>query len=79
MSRETDRGSALPGEMEPLGICHLCRHKRTSAATCTAFPDGIPKPFLVGEKKHLQTVDGDSGITFVPVAGVTMAEAREHP
>jgi Zn ribbon nucleic-acid-binding protein len=46
--------------------CVRCRHKHTTGATCTAFPDGIPEDILTNAFDHRQPHVGDHGIQFEP-------------
>jgi hypothetical protein len=41
----TDEPPALP-------LCARCRHKTLGAATCVAFPGGIPEMFRDGTEQH---------------------------
>jgi hypothetical protein len=50
-------------------LCTMCVHKSLSAATCTAFPNGIPEMFLTGESAHTTPHPGDNGILFEPAPG----------
>ena len=38
---------------------------------CDAFPGGVPDDILDNNVDHRQPVDGDHGLQFVPVRGVT--------
>ena len=46
-------------------LCVYCKHLRPGLPkTCAAFPDGVPREFLSGEKLHVAPVEGDHGIQF---------------
>jgi hypothetical protein len=51
-----------------LSQCAFCAHKAPSAATCAAFPDGIPLPILRNQADHRKALYGDHKIHFQPVA-----------
>ena len=44
--------------------CNQCRYLEPKTATCSAFPDGIPKEILFNRKDHQNTYPGDYGIRF---------------
>lgn len=44
-------------------IYNACKHHR-GGATCSAFPDRIPKAILTGERDHHEPYPGDGGIRF---------------
>lgn len=45
--------------------CSNCKHLVGNSAnySCTAFPDGIPMPFLSGDLAHTEVVEGQVGDT----------------
>ncbi|HMA37539.1 MAG TPA: hypothetical protein VKY74_24005 [Chloroflexia bacterium] len=49
--------------------CWTCVHKHANAATCTAFPDGIPEEILDGTDPHTDPYPGDHGILYTPRPG----------
>lgn len=49
-----------------LSPCGGCVHKHSGAATCEAFPDGIPLPILAGKHDHKSEYPGDNGIRYEP-------------
>ena len=50
-----------------LSSCGKCIHKTLGAATCTAYPKGIPDPILTGKVSHKKPYPGDNGIRFEPI------------
>jgi hypothetical protein len=44
--------------------CLTCRHKSTTGATCTAFPEGIPMPILDATHDHRTPYAGDGGVQY---------------
>lgn len=50
----------------PVSPCMSCVHKHAGAATCEAFPDGIPMEMLDGTNQHREPYDGDNGIQYEP-------------
>lgn len=34
-------------------LCAVCKHKTAREATCTAFPGGIPRVFLIAKMDHV--------------------------
>ncbi len=50
-----------------LSQCAVCRHKHRGAATCDAFPQGIPADILRNERSHAEPVAGDGGLTLDPI------------
>ena len=51
------------GEIQ-FSLCGTCIHKHLMVATCDAYPNGIPQPFLDGSEKHTVPVLGDQGIHY---------------
>lgn len=48
-----------------LSLCVYCAHLIPGvAATCRAFPDGIPQPFNAGVAVHTAPYPGDNGLRF---------------
>ena len=43
--------------------CLECKHY-TGAATCAAFPDGIPAVILTGEHDHREPYPNDNGVRW---------------
>ena len=60
--------TATIAEFTPLGICWKCAHKHLGAATCAAFPAGIPQAVILGDVDHREPVEDDNGIQFEPIA-----------
>lgn len=50
----------------PEASCLTCIFKHANAATCLAFPLGIPAPILDGVNLHHESYPGDGGIIYVP-------------
>ncbi len=50
--------------------CARCRRKNSGAATCAAFPNGIPEKILDNEHDHSKPYPGDGGLTFLANEGV---------
>ncbi len=48
-------------------LCASCVHKHPNAATCDAYPRGIPVEFLNGREQHVKPVDGDGGVFYKKV------------
>jgi len=46
--------------------CAFCQRKQ-KAATCAAFPKGIPGLILLNQFDHRQPYEGDNNIRFEPV------------
>lgn len=46
--------------------CANCKNKRPGAATCNAFPQGIPSEILLNQHDHKESFPGDQGIRFDP-------------
>lgn len=44
--------------------CVTCKHKSTTGATCTAFPNGIPEQILTNASDHTKPYPGDNGIRY---------------
>ena len=55
--------------------CQICKNygpdkvnilelKDETVFVCKAFPQGIPKEILLGEKSHSENIEGDKGIKF---------------
>lgn len=44
--------------------CWTCVHKHSGAATCTAFPGGIPREILDGTNQHREPYPGDNGVQY---------------
>ena len=44
--------------------CYECKHLNEDEDTCEAFPEGIPLPIFIGEVRHDEPYNGDSGIRF---------------
>lgn len=51
-------------DLKILASCGNCKHKTLGAATCKAYPRGIPREILRGEVKHISPYPGDNGIQF---------------
>ena len=49
-----------------LSPCITCVWKHLNAASCEAFPNGIPEPILDGEHKHREPYAGDNGYRYEP-------------
>jgi hypothetical protein len=62
--------------MHALSLCTLCKHKVRGEPRCAAFPDGIPRRFLMGEAVHVKPAEGDGGVTFEPAADLSESERR---
>lgn len=56
------------GQERPLASCVTCQHKDLGAATCSAYPFGIPKDILAGRDKHLKTRGDDANIVYTPLS-----------
>ena len=50
--------------------CAVCKHYRTFQM-CEAFPGGIPAAIITGRVDHTKPVEGDRGIQWEPVEGVS--------
>jgi hypothetical protein len=57
---------AFPKGGIELSACMYCKHKHEGAATCDAFPDGIPADILTMKSDHTEPFPGDNGIIFEP-------------
>lgn len=55
---------ALDGDFLVKSLCGFCIHAHSGAATCDAYPDGIPDGFLDGDEQHTAETVGDNGIFF---------------
>lgn len=51
--------------------CLECKHYQGFHA-CRAFPGGIPEAIFTGQHDHRQPFDGDNGIRFEPIEGVSI-------
>ena len=65
-------------------LCLWCRHLHGRdddimpvRLACSAFPDGIPAKILGNRVDHRDPVDGDNGVRFEPIAGMSAAEAAD--
>jgi hypothetical protein len=47
--------------------CLTCARKHAGLPTCQAFPLGIPDEILDGSNRHNQPVEGDHGLTYLPL------------
>lgn len=56
------------GDLAP-SQCVLCR-RRTSVATCSAYPGGIPDAIRMNARDHREPQPGDGGLGFQPAEGV---------
>ena len=45
--------------------CPTCKHYRLNQQ-CSAFPDGIPMPIILGQHDHAQPWPGDNGVRWEP-------------
>ena len=54
-------------EIIRLSNCGRCQFKHLDAATCDAYPTGIPLAMLSGQNQHNQPSTGDNGIQFKPL------------
>jgi len=57
---------SFPPDSLQQSSCAFCQHKHAGAATCEAFPDGIPDDILLMKNDHHEPVEGDHGIQFAP-------------
>lgn len=48
-------------DVNVLGVCHKCKHKKQNGLTCEAFPKNIPDDILTGKIKHDHIIDGQKG------------------
>ena len=57
----------------PAPICLSCKHfiipETSEGLTCKAFPDKIPRPIILGNKSHIEPIDGDNGFQFKALEG----------
>jgi hypothetical protein len=59
-----------------LSQCAFCVHKAPSAATCAAFPGGIPLPILRNQADHRRPLYGDHKVRFESAGGDADAYLR---
>lgn len=66
MSEKKRRIERFGGDVQDLIMvdCCECVYKSMVAATCDAFPQGIPKAILTGKLSHREYIEGDNGIKF---------------
>lgn len=57
-------GERFVGQLDRTPACWTCKHKHAGAATCAAFPAGIPVEILDGRNQHREPVPGDNGIQY---------------
>jgi hypothetical protein len=68
-SREEYWSGTAAGTIFNKPACVSCRHKAQLSDTCTAFPQGIPKPIMLGTHQHREAFPGDHGIMWEPITG----------
>jgi hypothetical protein len=72
----------MSGDQGP-PICVFCRRLRPigvdplEAATCDAFPGGIPSAIRLSEADHRRPYEGDGGLLFDPADDAAVAYAAE--
>lgn len=71
LKAEPVKDQDLPGNIQPITqTCTGCLWRRPDGVSCDAFPEGIPKPILLGAYDHTAYYDdgtvSDEGLTFYP-------------
>lgn len=67
---DREANNRFVGQVDRIPPCWTCRHKTPGAATCTAFPGGIPADILDGRNQHREPYPGDNGIRYERDPGV---------